>query len=128
MIQEKPHTAQSRLASYGTLAPGECNYHQMDGMEGEWSKGSVRGRMIKAGWGVHYGFPGFILDPQGPEVPFHIFQSFDLPDHWARLDAFEGEGYFRTPVMVQTKAGEIECSVYLVGDEFVPLDERQSNG
>ena len=56
-----------------------------------------------------------------------IFESFDLPDHWARLDEFEGEGYFRTPVMVQTEDGEKECCVYLVGEDFAPLDERQEN-
>ena len=97
----------------------------MDGMKGVWSKGTLRGKLIKAGWGVHYGFPGFILDPKGPEVSFHIFESFDLPDHWARLDEFEGEGYFRTPVMVKTEDGEKECCVYLVGKEFAPLDARK---
>lgn len=125
MAETKSHTTQTRLASYGSLAPGEVNYNQMDGMQGVWSKGTVRGKLIKAGWGVHYGFPGFILDPTGPEVPFHIFESFDLLDHWARLDEFEGEGYFRTPVMVQTEDGEKECCVYLVGEEFAPLDERK---
>lgn len=116
-------TAQTRLASYGTLAPGEANHHQMDGMEGTWHKGFVRGIMIKAGWGIHKGLPGFRVDETGPEIPFHIFQSQDLPNHWARLDEFEGEGYFRTPVMVLTDKGEIECSIYLVGDDFAPLEE-----
>lgn len=116
-------TSQTRLASYGTLAPGEMNNHEMDGMIGTWSTGFVRGIMIKAGWGIHHGLPGFRVDETGPEIPVHIFQSLDLPDHWARLDEFEGEGYFRTPVMVQTKEGEIECSIYLVGDDFAPLEE-----
>lgn len=125
MTEHKTHTSQTRLASYGTLAPGQSNHNQMDGMKGVWSKGTLRGKLIKAGWGVHYGFPGFILDPKGPEVSFHIFESFDLPDHWARLDEFEGEGYFRTPVMVKTEDGEKECCVYLVGKEFAPLDARK---
>lgn len=118
---KKQHTAQTRLASYGTLAPGEINYHQMDGMAGVWSKGTLRGTVIKAGWGAHVGLPGFVMDPDGDDITFHIFESYDLPDHWARLDEFEGEGYVRTPVMVQTDGGEKECCIYLVDADYTPL-------
>ena len=44
-------TAEHRLAVYGTLAPGEPNHHQMDGMTGEWIPGVVRGRLFMVGWG-----------------------------------------------------------------------------
>lgn len=122
-MSSKSSHVETTLASYGTLAPGEVNYNQMDGMEGTWSIGTVRGHLIKAGWGIHLGFPGLILDPEAGEVPVQIFISDDLPAHWERLDAFEGEGYFRVPVMVQTEGGEIEAYVYKVGADFAPLTE-----
>ena len=30
--------AESRLAVYGTLRPGQPNHHQLDGLDGEWRK------------------------------------------------------------------------------------------
>lgn len=121
-MRSKSSNLEITLASYGSLAPGEVNYNQMDGMQGTWSTGTVRGHLIKAGWGVHLGFPGLILDPEAGEVPVQIFTSDDLPTYWARLDAFEGEGYFRVPVMVQTDSGDIEAYLYKVGKDFAPLE------
>lgn len=106
------------LAAYGTLAPGEVNYNQMDGMEGTWSTGTVRGHLVKAGKGMHIGFPGLILDPDADDVPVQIFKSKDLPRYWARLDEFEGEGYYRVPVTVQTNDGEIVAYLYSVKPDF----------
>lgn len=111
-------TLETTLASYGTLAPGEVNYNQMDDMRGTWSTGTVRGHAVKAGKGVHVGFPGFIPDPDAGDVPVQIFKSNDLPTYWWRLDEFEGEGYFRIPITVQTDGGEIEAYVYSVKPEF----------
>ena len=127
MTDSKIHTEQTRLATYGTLAPGEVNNNQMKGMAGVWSKGTMRGRLINSGWGINHGFPGLIPDSEGSDVPCHIFESFDLPDHWSRLDEFEGEGYFRTSIMVQTDDGDKECSAYLVREDFAPLDARKEN-
>jgi hypothetical protein len=39
-----------------------------------------------------------VLDVDGGVVPGLVFTSDELPAHWARLDAFEGEGYARVPV------------------------------
>lgn len=111
-------SVETTLASYGTLAPGEVNYNQMDDMEGTWSQGTVRGHRVKAGKGVHTGFPGLILDPEAGEVPVQIFKSNDLPKFWWRLDEFEGEGYLRVPTKVQTKGGEIDAYVYSVKPDF----------
>ncbi len=41
-----------RLATYGTLAPGRANHHQLDGLAGRWFVGSVRGRLFASGWGA----------------------------------------------------------------------------
>ena len=45
-------TAHHRLATYGTLAPGRVNHHQLDGLEGQWLQGHVRGTLVASGWGA----------------------------------------------------------------------------
>ncbi|MEM9783333.1 MAG: gamma-glutamylcyclotransferase family protein [Pseudomonadota bacterium] len=103
-----------RLATYGTLAPGRVNHHQMAGMAGIWTTGTVHGYLVEAGWGAKDGFPGIRLDADGPEVDVHLFTSPDLADHWARLDAFEGPGYRRVAVTVETEAGGVSAFIYEV--------------
>jgi hypothetical protein len=44
--------ARHRLTTYGSLAPGRPNHHQLDGLEGRWSRGHVRGTLVDAGWGA----------------------------------------------------------------------------
>ena len=107
-------SAETRLASYGTLAPGRVNAHQLAGLKGDWRRGTVRGRLIEVGWGTELGYPGLILDPSGDVVDVHVFESPDLPDHWRRLDAFEGPGYRRVVTRVSTMDGEIDASIYVV--------------
>jgi gamma-glutamylcyclotransferase (GGCT)/AIG2-like uncharacterized protein YtfP len=79
-----------RLATYGTLAPGRPNHHQLDGLEGRWSHGQVRGRLVDAGWGAGFGCTALVLDPKGPAIEVAVFESADLPAQWPRLDDFEG--------------------------------------
>lgn len=111
-------TAQHRLASYGTLAPGRSNAHHLEGLSGIWTTGTVRGNLVNAGWGARLGFPGLILDPEGDEVAVDVFVSADLPVHWQRLDAFEGGAYRRVPVTVNLDGGgEFEASIYEVIQE-----------
>jgi gamma-glutamylcyclotransferase (GGCT)/AIG2-like uncharacterized protein YtfP len=102
-----------RLAVYGTLAPGRVNHHQLAGLNGEWRRGSVRGHLVDGGWGATLGFPALSLDPSGPVVEVFLFESPDLPAHWDRLDAFEGEGYRRVVTTVRTSEGEVEACVYV---------------
>ena len=113
-----------RLVSYGTLAPGRPNAHQLDALTGTWAKGVVRGHLLQAGWGIHYGYPGMVPDPEGPEVEVYVFTSADLPAHWARLDAFEGEAYLRQPVDVEMDGGVVQACIYrLLEEEPAPTDE-----
>ena len=107
-------TAEHRLASYGTLAPGRPNHHQLSALEGRWVRGQVRGTLIAAGWGDHLGFPALILEAAGEEVTVDVFESLDLPEHWSRLDAFEGAGYERVSTTVSTPAGDIEAFIYVL--------------
>ncbi len=106
--------AAMRLATYGTLAPGRVNHHQLAALEGFWRQGTVHGRLVEAGWGAKLGFPGLILDPAGEAVEVHVFESLELPDHWLRLDAFEGAGYRRVVAQARTPDGALDVSIYVI--------------
>jgi gamma-glutamylcyclotransferase (GGCT)/AIG2-like uncharacterized protein YtfP len=105
-------TIEHRLAVYGTLAPGRSNHHVLDGLIGEWRKGTVRGRLIADGWAATEGYPALFLDPQADTVEVQLFVSTDLPEHWERLDDFEGPGYRRTAVAVAIGSESIEAWIY----------------
>ncbi|MDJ0611737.1 MAG: gamma-glutamylcyclotransferase [Kiloniellales bacterium] len=106
--------AETRLATYGTLAPGRVNNHHLADLGGFWRQGTVTGRLVEAGWGAKLGFPGLILDPLGHAIEVHLFESPDLPAHWPRLDAFEGEGYRRVVTLVCTLDGDLDASIYVI--------------
>jgi gamma-glutamylcyclotransferase (GGCT)/AIG2-like uncharacterized protein YtfP len=112
-LAEVLHRAPMRLAVYGTLAPGECNHHQLTGLAGEWSKGTVRGDRDEHGWGMTHGFPGLRWNPQGGEWRVQVFESADLPSHWARLDEFEGSDYRRVLIPVEQDGRLIVANIYL---------------
>ena len=107
-------SAEMRLATYGTLAPGRVNNHQLAALDGFWRQGTVLGRLVEEGWGAKLGYPGLILDVSGEAVEVHVFESADLPGHWLRLDAFEGEGYRRVVTQVRTSDGDLEASIYVI--------------
>ncbi|MCP4937018.1 MAG: gamma-glutamylcyclotransferase [bacterium] len=107
-------SADMRLATYGTLAPGCVNYHQLSELKGIWHQGSVRGRLIESGWGAELGYPGLILYPLGGVIDVCIFESSDLPDHWQRLDEFEGGGYQRVVTQGNTSDGDLQVSIYVI--------------
>ena len=101
------------LFVYGTLAPGRANAHVLAPLKGTWRNGSVRGQLHAEGWGATLGFPGIVLDPQGPEVKGQVFTAPGLADFWPTLDAFEGEGYRRVPVEVWLEGGDtLTCWIY----------------
>lgn len=104
--------ADMRLASYGTLAPGKINHHQLDGLKGHWISGSIKGRLVKVNAGVHTGLIGLEIDPQEDLVEVQIFESPDLVNHWERLDAFETEQFRRVVATIKTESGELEASIY----------------
>lgn len=108
--------ANLRLATYGSLAPGRVNHHELDGLSGDWRTGIVRGYLVKMGWGADLGYPAINLDPDGEPVEVFIFESEDLPAHWPRLDAFEGEQYKRVVAMAETETGPVSVSIYALND------------
>ena len=114
MIDPSAFTAEHRLATYGTLAPGRLNHHYVSALKGRWLRGQVRGILVAAGWGSEYGFPGIVLDDSGGDVMVDVLESGDLPAHWCRLDEFEGSGYQRVMTVASTSYGPMEAYIYAV--------------
>jgi gamma-glutamylcyclotransferase (GGCT)/AIG2-like uncharacterized protein YtfP len=92
--------ADTRLAVYGTLRPGESNHAMLDGVPGMWAEGTVQGVRFMA-----KGYPAF--RPGDGQVPVSVLTSPQLPEHWARLDEFEGDDYRRILVPVTLAGGAI---------------------
>jgi gamma-glutamylcyclotransferase (GGCT)/AIG2-like uncharacterized protein YtfP len=107
---------ESRLATYGTLAPGRQNHGQLSRLPGRWLEGQVRGALVEEGWGAELGYPALVLDPGGAQVEVFVFESEALVDQWQRLDAFEGPGYRRVAVDVATAEGLLPASIYVLAD------------
>jgi gamma-glutamylcyclotransferase (GGCT)/AIG2-like uncharacterized protein YtfP len=106
--------AHIRLAVYGTLGPGRPNHHQLSALAGRWLRGSVRGRLVAEGWGAALGYPGLVLGAGEHDdvIEVDVLESLDLPQHWDRLDAFEGSGYLRRATQVSTDAGPVWAYIY----------------
>lgn len=111
---DRDSATDTRLATYGTLAPGRVNHHRLAGLNGRWRQGTVRGRLVDAGWGAALGCPGLVLDPRGAVVEVHLFESLDLLERWPRLDAFEGTGYRRVVTPVRTADGDLPAWIYVL--------------
>src|SRR4051812_19487407 len=104
----------TRLATYGTLSPGQINHHELAGLQGTWHKGTVRGRLTDSGWGSALGFPALLLDGDGPLLEVHLLESPDLPYHWPRLDEFEGSAYRRVVTQVSTPDADVAACIYVL--------------
>ena len=100
-----PVGPECRLVAYGTLIPGRSNHHMMAAMAGSWTRVSIRGRLGESDWNGLSGLPAFVPDPAADAVEAWLFESADLPDHWAELDAFEGPGYRRVAIAVSDTEG-----------------------
>ena len=110
-------TAEARLAVYGSLAPGRANHRELAGLAGAWRPGRIRGHLFEIDQGAARGYLGLILDPEGPELAVQLFESDELPAHWSRLDAFEGEDYRRATTSVATDDGEVQAFVYVLAPD-----------
>ena len=107
LLLNRPST---KLIVYGTLAPGESNASQLENLSGNWSQCFVRGKLeIEKN-----GLKTFSWDPNVPEHEFQLFESDELPEHWHRLEAFEGDGYMRRSTLAKV-SGNV-CVAYA----FVP--------
>lgn len=103
----------NRLFVYGSLGPGRPNEKVLQAIGGRWEAGSIRGKLVEAGWGAIMGFPGLVFDDANDEIPGSVFFSDNLENHWASLDQFEGDEYQRVPVTVTLTSGYmVDAYVY----------------
>jgi len=109
VLFDRPDT---RLAVYGTLAPGEPNHCILKEVSGEWITGHITGRIHKEN-----GLPKFHWDLSGDSVPVHLLRSSSLPGFFPRLDDFEGRGYRRSWIPVTCPSGPLLSTVYQAKDE-----------
>ncbi|MGK7913313.1 MAG: gamma-glutamylcyclotransferase [Synechococcus sp.] len=110
-IVEQLFSPSTRLAVYGTLAPGEENDWVLKSLQGQWSDGCVRGNLFPPGsWGGGIEYPGFEWEADGKPVAVKVFKYADLSTDWERLDAFEGNKYQRILVPVESESGTIQIA------------------
>ena len=106
------------LFTYGSLQPGGSNEHVLAGLDGSWTRASVRGRLLEEGWGSELGYPALVLDAEAGPVDGWLFRSSDLERHWTRLDAFEGADYERRCARVRLEDGSsAEAWIYVLGQD-----------
>lgn len=89
-----------KLVSYGTLAPGQANHAVTSDLKGEWEECIIQGTINQ-----HDGLPRFSWKLDGSVQVAKLFTSDDLPNHWGRLDQFEGNEYRRQLIPAKTKVG-----------------------
>lgn len=90
-----------RLASLSAGGAGGPARMSLAAVPGDWTTGTVRGRLEKRGWGAVMGAPGLILDSAGEEAAVDLFESESLPSSWRAFDAFEGGDYRRLMTIVE---------------------------
>ena len=96
-----------RLAVYGSLKPGGSNAAQMTGIKGDWRDGTVHGIVEQPGEYLE-----FTWDESAPPVSVIVFSAARLPEHFDRLDDFEGPDYQRTLVPVAIDGLIHVCNIY----------------
>lgn len=109
------------LFTYGTLCPNHSNHHIMAPINNAtWQKASVRGHYLADGnVGSSKGYPAIILDDDGDVVCGWVCSSPDLPNHWQRLDVFEGDGYKRVQTIAMLETGKtVKAFVYELNSEL----------
>jgi gamma-glutamylcyclotransferase (GGCT)/AIG2-like uncharacterized protein YtfP len=98
----------TRFAAYGTLMPGQSNHALLANVAGVWVDGTVQGERFMAN-----GYPAFKWRPNHEQVPVSVLTSAALPEHWARLDDFEGVDYRRILVPVRLTNNGTNLVAYL---------------
>jgi len=96
---DRPST---RLAAYGSLRSGRANAAVLQGIDGLWEEGSVVGMLEEPD-----GVPLLRWGHGGNPVEVMVLASNHLPEHFERLDEFEGGRYERILVPVDGGDGSI---------------------
>jgi gamma-glutamylcyclotransferase (GGCT)/AIG2-like uncharacterized protein YtfP len=112
-------SASRHLIAYGSLMPGGLNHGLLSDLRGEWRQGWIAGELLDRGWSAAMSYPALRWCPEGGEVPAWAFISEDLPDHWRRLDDFEGLEYQRIWALFWDEEGQT-----LVGNVYAMECDR----
>ena len=100
---------------YGSLGPGGPNHYRLHDVGGAWHQAfHVNGKLEQAGWGAALGYPGLTWQREGDKVTVDVLVSDKLAQHWADLDALEGEGYLRALVPVSDGKTVVVGNIYLL--------------
>lgn len=101
LIFDSPST---RLAVYGTLAPGQPNESVLSRMRGSWIEGNVKGHVYPVA-----GLPVFEWNTNAEKIPIKLLDSRELPKNLSSIDKFEGSGYKRIliPVSLENNASTV---------------------
>jgi gamma-glutamylcyclotransferase (GGCT)/AIG2-like uncharacterized protein YtfP len=87
----------TRLATYGTLRPGEANHAVISKLTGVFEPCVLRGEVE-----VRNGVPVLLWNGRADrKVEGHLLESEDLPAFWAALEEFEGPEYVRHLVFAE---------------------------
>lgn len=97
--------ADTRIAVYGALAPGEAKHYMLTPFRGVWTPGFVRGRLEAGPWSVVLGMRGIRLEGGAERIPVHILQAPMLERAWASFDLFKGAGFVRLLAPVENSDG-----------------------
>lgn len=99
-----------RLCVYGTLRPGEENFHLMEPLNGEWEDVTYPGYYTPPD--DSYDYPRIAWTPEGDENPGKLITSPGLSSKWPNFDAFEGDDYCRILTPVESKNGPVISNIY----------------
>lgn len=83
------------------------NASVLSGVTGTWSKGSVSGVVEH-----RVRFPYCTWEPSGSDVDVHVLASSELPEHFPKIDAFEGRRYVRSLVPVRAGSARYISNIY----------------
>ena len=100
-----------RLASYGTLSPGEVNHCIVGGIPGKWKDCLLLGQIRE-----EEGLKIYKWDTYGDEIAAKILSSPDLPKRWGEIDRFEGARYGRGLTLACVDDQWIVANVYMGND------------
>lgn len=101
-------TVVERLVVYGTLMPGERYHGEVAEIPGRWRQVTLPGRIDRSG-----PYPVYEPSDDGATCPAWVLESESLAQHWARLDAFEGDGYRRVTVRIPLEGAVVAAQVYV---------------
>ena len=91
-----------RVFVYGTLRGGQPARRLIDEHVIAAESATVSGHM----YAFPDGYPGILLDPNGPPIVGEVVQLRCLSAAFALLDAYEGDDFIRVPTTAVTRDGQ----------------------